>query len=307
MLHNKNYCNNCGKYGHYTKKCSEPVTSLGIICFKFNKSLNINSKKFNDHLLNKYLKIDDFNFENLSNISNINFLKDKIKFLLIRRKHSLNYIEFVRGRYNINNLKKLVNIFELMSPDEMENIKTKNFDYIWNNLWKKTSNYKQYKKEYNKSKKLFNTLISNNILDKLLEIKPIYNEPEWGFPKGKRNTFEKNKACAIREFYEETKMEKNDYFILNNLDTIHENYKGTNGVNYRHIYYISISETEKNLKSELNNNNEIGDIGWFSWEEILNMIRPYNISKLELINKLFLFIINLFLENYKNFLQNEVS
>jgi hypothetical protein len=37
------------------------------------------------------------------------------------------------------------------------------------------------------------------------------------------------------------------------------------------------------------------------------MIRPYNISKLELINKLFLFIINLFLENYKNFLQNEVS
>ena len=37
----------------------------------------------------------------------IKFFKDKIKFLLIRRKHSLNYIEFIRGRYDKNNLKNL--------------------------------------------------------------------------------------------------------------------------------------------------------------------------------------------------------
>ena len=99
MLHNKNYCSNCGKYGHYFKKCNEPITSLGIICLKFDKNLNIDHYQLNEFITKKYLKIDDFNFENLSNISNINFLKDKIKFLLIRRKHSLNYIEFVRGKY----------------------------------------------------------------------------------------------------------------------------------------------------------------------------------------------------------------
>jgi 8-oxo-dGTP pyrophosphatase MutT (NUDIX family) len=306
MLHNKNYCSNCGKYGHYFKKCNEPITSLGIICFKFDKTLNINHSKLNEFITKKYLKIDDFNFENLSNISNINFLKDKIKFLLVRRKHSLNYIEFIRGSYETKDLKKLVNMFELMSPEEIKNIEIKNFDHIWNNLWKKTSKYKQYKKEYNKSKKLFNSLIKSKLLDKLIEIKPIYEEPEWGLPKGRRNNYEKNIDCAMREFYEETHIENKDYIILKNIDTIHENYKGTNGINYRHIYYLSISKSENELIN-LKDNYEIGDVGWYSWNEIMIMIRPYYRSKLEIINKLFLFAMNIFIESNNKNIQNEIS
>ena len=35
---NKNVvCNNCGKFGHTQKQCSEPITSLGIICLKLNE------------------------------------------------------------------------------------------------------------------------------------------------------------------------------------------------------------------------------------------------------------------------------
>ena len=33
----KTYCTNCGKYGHLTKYCKEPVISLGIILFKYCK------------------------------------------------------------------------------------------------------------------------------------------------------------------------------------------------------------------------------------------------------------------------------
>ena len=40
MSNKKNYCTNCGKFGHINKTCKEPITSLGILCFKLDKSLN---------------------------------------------------------------------------------------------------------------------------------------------------------------------------------------------------------------------------------------------------------------------------
>ena len=37
-IEKKLYCNNCGKIGHYSKNCREPITSLGIISFKIEKT-----------------------------------------------------------------------------------------------------------------------------------------------------------------------------------------------------------------------------------------------------------------------------
>ena len=292
MSNKSNYCNNCGKYGHGIKKCTEPITSLGIICYKYDKNLNINYKFINKFLEKKHIKIDDYNFQHSNNLSKLNFFKDKIKFLLIRRKHSLNYIEFIRGRYDKNNLKKLVNIFELMCPKEIEMIKNNSFKLLWDNLWKKTSNFKIYQKEFKKSEKNFNYLKESGILDKLLEITPSYDSPEWGFPKGKRNNFEKNIECAKREFYEETNIKEDDHLILRNLYSVDENYVGTNKLNYRHIYYISIADS--NIITNKYENNEIGELGWFNWDDAINIIRPYYDKKIELLNKIFLFAVNSF-------------
>jgi 8-oxo-dGTP pyrophosphatase MutT (NUDIX family) len=302
MSYKKNYCTNCGKFGHINKTCKEPITSLGILCFKLDKSLNLNHLQFNNYVSNKYIKIDDYNFENLSNLNKINFFKDKIYFLLIRRKHSLNYVEFIRGKYDMNNLNKLIECFELMSKKEIENIKNNDFEFLWNDLWKETSKHKMYQKEFKKSKKLFDNLKDKNILEKLLEINPLYDTPEWGIPKGRRNYFEKNIECAIREFNEETTMKDNNYIILKNLYSVQENYKGTNNLNYKHIYYLSISDSdnEVNCNNIQSSNNEIGDIGWFTWDEAIKKIRPYYKSKIELINKIFLFILNIYIEIIKD-------
>ena len=302
MSHKKNYCTNCGKFGHINRTCKEPITSLGILCFKLDKSLNLNHLDFNNYVSNKYIKIDDYNFENLSNLNKINLFKDKIYFLLIRRKHSLNYVEFIRGKYDKNNLNKLIECFELMSKKEIENIKNNDFEFLWDDLWKETSKNKMYQKEFKKSKKLFNNLKEENILEKLLEINPLYDTPEWGIPKGRRNYFEKNIECAIREFNEETTMKENNYVILKNLYSVQENYKGTNNLNYKHIYYLSISDSdnEVNCNNIQSSNNEIGDIGWFTWDEAIKKIRPYYKSKIELINKIFLFILNIYIEIIKD-------
>jgi hypothetical protein len=128
-----NYCINCNKNGHINKSCTEPITSCGLICINIKK---IPIQKIEHFLYNKFIDISDFNYKNLIYLNKIYKYKDDIRFLLIQRKHSLSYIEFIRGRYNeydINNIKYL---FSLMSKDEVNQIKVNNFDYIWEDLWK---------------------------------------------------------------------------------------------------------------------------------------------------------------------------
>ena len=38
---NVQYCNNCGRHGHPYRKCSDPITSYGIICYKIVDGKNV--------------------------------------------------------------------------------------------------------------------------------------------------------------------------------------------------------------------------------------------------------------------------
>ena len=161
-----NYCSNCGKYGHIPKKCTEPITSLGVINISID-GLNFDYNSFLKFVNEKYIEIDDYNFSRIDNIEKLDKYKNNIKFLLIERKHSLAYIEFIRGKYDVNKFtsKKskneitqndstfiikndLYKLFQNMCPKEIEDIKKLDFDLLWNNLWKKTSKKKIFQKEY---------------------------------------------------------------------------------------------------------------------------------------------------------------
>ena len=105
------FCMNCGKNGHNIKLCKEPITSCGIICFKID---NLSLYKIDNFLFNKYINIKDFNYENINYFNKINFHRKDIKFILIQRKHSLSYIEFVRGKYNENDDTQVIKMLELL-------------------------------------------------------------------------------------------------------------------------------------------------------------------------------------------------
>ena len=150
-----NYCINCGKNSHNNKNCNEPITSCGIICFKID---NLQLTKINKFLFNKYINIEDYNYNHINYYNKINFHRKDIKFLLIQRKHSLSYIEFLRGKYNESDINKIKNVFELMSMKEVEDIKNKNFEYLWDNLWKDTAKSKSFLKEMTISQNKFNNL-----------------------------------------------------------------------------------------------------------------------------------------------------
>lgn len=303
-MNKKNYCSNCAKFGHVNKKCKEPVTSIGIICVSI-KNLPIIHQNFKKFIKEKYIEIDNYNFSNINNIDKLDFFKNNINFLMIRRKHSLSYIEFIRGKYQINNIEKLKKYFSHMSPSEIDNIKKLDFNYLWNNLWGKTASYKIFQKEYKNSKNNFNKLILLDIMKELLNIKPIYDCPEWGFPKGRRDGFEKNLDCAIREFCEETNLDINKLNLLPKSECIYEEYFGTNGIKYRHIYYLSLAEPdlfEKNISDDFDNY-EVSQMGWISWKNAINLIRPYYYEKIKIVNQTYFLFINLYLE----YLTNEQS
>ena len=142
-----------------------------------------------------------------------------IEFLMVQRRYSYSYIEFIRGKYNLNNIKRLNHLFKEMTPDEKCFIKNNNFTHIWNILW----NYKKdkkYEKEFCISKNKFNALKKGVFINnKLITLHYIINNNksnllinDWGFPKGKKNIGETEISCAIREFKEETNINK--YIIL---------------------------------------------------------------------------------------------
>ena len=99
MSNLKNVCLNCNKSGHHIKYCDEPIISYGIICFTIASLFTITNKHIENYFYNKYLDIGEYNYANINNINMIPNFYDKIKILLVRRRHSLNYIEFIRGKW----------------------------------------------------------------------------------------------------------------------------------------------------------------------------------------------------------------
>lgn len=284
----KSYCPNCSKYGHTPKLCPEPVISVGITCIKLDDNLSINKDVEIDN-------IESYNYQKLSNLSKMNIFNDKIKFLLVQRKHSLNYIEFIRGLYNEDDMTKLTEIFNYMSNNEIQSIKNNDFDYLWNSLWEKTARKKIYMKEYNCSKKKFNYIKENGNLEVLCNIVSNYDTPEWEIPKGRKNNNETNIQCAKREFYEETGINDNEYDVLNRVQNIHDDFKGTNNKLYKHIFYTGIYNNKNTINNI--NNNEIEKIEWFKWSDAICKIRPYYKNKINIINQLFFLIMNLCISN----------
>lgn len=169
-----NVCNNCGKQGHLFHQCKLPITSYGIILFRSTSN--------------------------------------GLQYLMIRRKDSFGYIDFIRGKYVQNNLEHLKSIFNEMSVIEKEAIWKNSFETLWAKMWGITTMMSQYKSEEIASQKKFDLLKAGiQINDELVSIDTLisesttnWRETEWEFPKGRRNFLEKDLECALREFEEET-------------------------------------------------------------------------------------------------------
>jgi 8-oxo-dGTP pyrophosphatase MutT (NUDIX family) len=252
-----NFCNNCGKVGHYFQDCKTPITSLGIVAFRKNKKTNQN------------------------------------EYFMIRRKDTLGYIDFIRGKYNLSDVPYIEKLIGQMSNYEKQSILEFGFDALWDRLWGDYISV-QYRYEADKAKRKFDAIMGGieytdgmvYLTDLVKRSETDWSETEWGFPKGRRNYCEKDIDCAIREFEEESGYFRTNLQISVNLLPFEENFIGSNYKSYKHKYYLSYMNVDSGNVSPTFQKSEVSKTAWKSLEECIKCIRPYNIEKIKLITNI---------------------
>lgn len=357
-------CNNCGKHGHTFKQCKNPITSYGVIMFRIAPN-------------------------------------QERQYLMIRRKDTLGYMDFMRGKYSVSNQKYILNMLQQMTVQEKEKLRKYTFDALWSDLWKEEDDpgpsnrrserattdavvvktrhpssprdlmhmsltslsevvpmlagssaepsptaegvednhgmiqtlnaaddtptvmggsgniYGTYKQEESNSHEKFNYLATKHIQDvlqhtnlppachelmasedtsswsilhyliacseKMNSPEEQWREPEWGFPKGRRNFQEKDYECALREMTEETGYPTHLVKNIKNVLPFDEIILGSNYKSYKHKYYLMYIKYEDSLNTDNYDKSEVSMMQWKSYEECLACIRPYNQEKRRLI------------------------
>jgi ADP-ribose pyrophosphatase YjhB (NUDIX family) len=330
--HHKYYdvCNNCGKQGHTFKQCKNPITSYGVIVFRMSP------------------------------------MSQERQYLMIRRKDTLGYIDFMRGKYSVSNQTYILNMIHQMTVQEKNKLKCFTFDELWRDLWKDESHghlpnrlmmttsttstcednsdsqlkrsesqrpvteehhheedgvYQTYKQEELNSREKFHYLISKTMQDivhqsnvslhpdvpmvqsilhyliQCSDVSPsphtkecshqeIWTEPEWGFPKGRRNYQEKDYDCALREMTEETGYPLHLVKNIKNILPFDEIFLGSNYKSYKHKYYLMYMNYDDSLSMDHYDKSEVSLMQWKSYNECMKCIRPYNLEKKRLITSI---------------------
>lgn len=253
-------CSNCGKTGHIFYQCKLPFASYGIILVRNNA-------------------------ENVPSL------------LMIRRKDTFGYIDFVRGKYSVTNRFQLQKCIDEMTILEKTRILTLPFSTLWSELWSRTTS--SYKSEEAISSKKFEILRTVGVMnldasgteqmitldDMVRNSSTAWTEQEWEFPKGRRNFRENDIDCALREFEEETGIHRKSITIVENLVPYKEYFIGSNFKSYKHKFYIAFAKDEEYILTNYQRS-EVSNLEWKTIPECIDSIRPYSLEKVRIVKNL---------------------
>lgn len=242
------YCNNCGGRGHVFKTCKDPITSCGVLLLRE---------------IHEPMKLP----ADPSNVS----------VLMVKRKDSMAYMEFIRGKYPMEPLTLVKRLISNMTIHEQKRITTEEFDTLWTDMWGKGRDTRSI--EYEVSKRQYEALDRQTLIK---ENASKYTDPEWGFPKGRRMKGETDVDCAVREFWEETNIPSEAYEVLP-AKSYTEIFTGTNDVKYKHVYFIAVLKDSKliNTSQKLTpmQKREVSEVSWKTLKQSKEITRPHYVER----------------------------
>jgi 8-oxo-dGTP pyrophosphatase MutT (NUDIX family) len=243
------FCNNCGGKGHLFRTCRDPVLSCGVL---------------------------------LIDSSVLPVSPENIHVLMIRRKDSMSFAEFMRGKYDPTDEPYVATLVKNMTLKEQAAVASDSFELLWKQLWgddRMSSDFTSSRDKFNQLDRI--GLMRNNL--------SIYTEPEWGFPKGRRMRGETDMACAVREFGEETNIPREAYTVLKNI-LFEETFTGLNNIQYRHVYFVALLTDPEMVQLTQRftpmQRREISGIAWKTIAESEALIRPHHIERLGMLQQL---------------------
>ena len=263
---NKYFCNNCNRTNHVYNNCRAPITSIGVIAFRCGHT--------------------------------------GPEFLMIRRRDSFGFVDFIRGKYSLNDEAYIQRIIDEMTMAEKANLMRLTFDQLWRLLWGDYTRGSQYKNEEQVSYEKYRQVLGGirtkdgrvkNLQQFIDESTMRWTETEWGFPKGRRNYNEKDLPCALRECLEETGYDITAENVIQNIAPFEEIFMGSDMKCYKQKYFLAMVDLDKKPK-KAHDIMEVGLMKWMPFDECIQAIRPYNLEKVGIVRK-----INNILSRYRIF------
>ena len=273
-----NVCSNCNHPGHRAVSCKNPIISIGIIAF---------------------CRINATSPEMMEGVETEK--SHKYEYLLIRRRNSIGFMDFVRGKYSVYQSNYIVNLLSQMTLDERESLLSKDFHELWESIWRNGAQKNgQYHHEEFIAKDKYELLkvgivaqpgnvyyTLQSLINDSYHVSQ-WKEQEWGFPKGKRNYNERDLDCGLREFHEETGIPQEYLRQVENVSPFEEIFTGSNYKSYKHKYYLMEMPTKyiDSCKNDSYDKFEVSKIEWKTYDDCIKSIRPYNLEKIKLIEKI---------------------
>jgi 8-oxo-dGTP pyrophosphatase MutT (NUDIX family) len=179
---------------------------------------------------------------------------NNIEYLAIRRKETFGYCDYIKNRQKNYNRTFLKNVIDEMTNEEKQTVSSKYDDILTHELLKSSNTS--------------------------------WTEPEWGFPKGRRNNGEKDLECGLREFQEETGFDISNIKLIENINPFEELFIGSNLKSYKQKYYLAYTPCNNDDVLSKFQRSEVSKMCWFNINECKNYIRPYNSEKINLISNI---------------------
>lgn len=224
--------------------------SAGLACWRKVNRSNETFKRFNPN----------YNKEEL----------DEWEVLLIQKRYTYEYMDFVLGKYyNIKDKNTIRNKFGCMTYDEKMLILSMNFDYMWYHIWKCDNKNKCYEVAKHKFEKKYGN--KRNKLVKLMA-NTSCGDLFWEIPKGRIEKGEGKISAAVREFNEETNVLKRFYKILPDFNRKKKIIK-TN-MEYHMVYYMALTNGNFSISMNYNNSEqvkEVRNLKWFSYNKLMEL------------------------------------
>jgi 8-oxo-dGTP pyrophosphatase MutT (NUDIX family) len=190
---------------------------------------------------------------------------NQIFFLLSQRRDSLNFIKVLRNLHRFQK-EDWVTMLEKITTDELERIKSHDFDAVWEDLHIVKTN-KVYITERHRARQNYKEM--KLLIEDYDQIEG-GGTKEWGIPKGRRRRAETGYDCALREWEEETQLSKD---ILRIVDTRPFYYNLRYG--YKAVCvecWLAEITNDPNIQKQMTKirpyvSSEVGDLKWSTIEE----------------------------------------
>lgn len=185
----------------------------------------------------------------------------KNEILLVRKRYTYAYNDFVFGNYQVQN-DVIAEMLNNMTVDEKVDLLSLNFTQIWYRVCLHKSfgpSYSTCKQKFEQIHMVDGGMRLRNMIRKSTSVDLL-----WEIPKGKKIKGEAKMVAAVREFGEETGLNKCDFKLLNG--SFQYSYVDC-GVKYNVTYYIARCVNDEHTVSAAIDG-EISGVEWMCVEKI---------------------------------------